>query len=183
MEDFTLLKTPQGWRVVVPGPQEEPVTLELVQPKLVDGVVKGVLVVRCGEALVSEDIVTLTSAARRSQFLKRLKLLGIVLTEKAILALDEVWARPKRRQRTTRPVIPPLRGATVRQPLGHKSLRRRTLFRVPRRVRRRKPLGDKGCRTVVPLKGGAGRRTRLRLPQGLRGSPSPTSLRSSRAPR
>jgi hypothetical protein len=90
VDDFIPIRTPDGWQLTVPGPGAEPLVLELIKPKVTDGVVKGVLVVRCGEALVSDDVLTLTSASKRSQLIKRLKALGITLSEKVILALDHV---------------------------------------------------------------------------------------------
>ena len=102
VDDFIPIPTPDGWQLTVPGPGTEPLVIEVIKPKVTDGVVKGVLVVRCGEALVSDDVLTLTSASKRSQLIKRLKALGITLSEKAILALDHVC-------RLAQPEPPPTR--------------------------------------------------------------------------
>jgi hypothetical protein len=90
VDEFIPIPTSNGWQVTVSGPGSKPLVLEVIKPKVTDGAVKGVLVARCDEALVSEDVLTLTSASKRSQFIKRLKTLGITLSEKAILALGEV---------------------------------------------------------------------------------------------
>jgi hypothetical protein len=88
--EFMPIRTATGWQLTVPQATGDPLVLEVVKPKVTNGAVKGVLVVRCGGALVSDDVVTLTSAAKRSQLIKRLRLLGVTLSERALLALDEV---------------------------------------------------------------------------------------------
>jgi hypothetical protein len=88
MEELTPIQTPDGWALTVPRAEGAALALEVIKPKVIDGAVKGVLIVRCGDAIVSDDVITLTSALKRSQLVKRLNGLGITLSERAILALD-----------------------------------------------------------------------------------------------
>src|SRR5262249_36300585 len=65
---------------------ETPLVLEVVKPRVTDGAVKGVLIIRCGDAIVLDDVITLTSALKRTQLVKRLKTQGVTLSERALVA-------------------------------------------------------------------------------------------------
>ena len=115
-EEFEPRPTPDGRELETSRAAGEPLMVQVIRPTVKDGIVRGVLIVRCGETLISEDVVNLTSAARRTQLIKRLVASGITdLSEKALLALDHVC-----RLTSTPPPPPPenVQGGEVKQ-CGH----------------------------------------------------------------
>jgi hypothetical protein len=83
--------TPTGWELSIPRANgADPLNVEVIRPKVHDGVVKLTLVIRCGTTTLATDVLTLTSWESRRRLLKRLEAVQITLDERAILALDDV---------------------------------------------------------------------------------------------
>jgi len=87
---FRPTRTRRGWSLAVPQEGADPIALEVRGARVRDGAVRASLVVRRGAAIVVTALVTLTSQSARKRFVDNLREKGVVVPEKALVALDAV---------------------------------------------------------------------------------------------
>jgi hypothetical protein len=82
-------RTRRGWRLTL-AHNGDAVVLDVVGARIRDGVVRAAITVRRAEAIVSQDVVTVTREAERARFVEALAERGIPIPEQALVALDGV---------------------------------------------------------------------------------------------